>query len=123
MRVRLLARAEEWARSSTRVLIAGKDDNVVRVAPALERVGDFAALLGKEFDEALSYASLRKAESVGRPVGSAEWLKDMEARTGKVLAPQIRGPKPKWALSIGNCCPSIRISLRRRCKCRCWRRG
>jgi putative transposase len=70
----------------------------VRVAPALERVGDFAMFLAEEFDEALTYAALRKAESVGRPVGSKELLADMEARTGKVLAPQKRGPKAKRAL-------------------------
>ena len=61
-------------------------------------MGDFAAFLREEFDEALGYAALRKAESVGRPVGSKEWLADMEARTDKVLAPQKRGPKAKRAL-------------------------
>ena len=60
--------------------------SVLRLAASLERVGDFAAFLGEPFDEALTYAALRKAESVGRPIGSAEWLADMEARTGKVLA-------------------------------------
>ena len=93
VRARLVARAEDWAWSSTRALIAGEDDHVVTVAPALERVGDFAVFLGEEFDEALSYAALRKAESVGRPVGSAAWLADMEARTGKVLVAGKRGPK------------------------------
>ena len=67
------------------------------VAPALERVGDFAAFLGEPIDEALTYAALRKAESVGRPVGSPEWLADMEARLGRPLAPQKRGPKGKAA--------------------------
>ena len=98
VRARLTARAENWQWSSTRALIAGEDDHVVRVAPALERVGDFAAFMGEEFDEALGYAALRKAESVGRPVGSKEWLADMEARTGKALAPQKRGPRAKRAL-------------------------
>jgi len=98
VRARLTARAEDWQWPSTRALIAREDDHVVRVAPALERVGDFAAFLGEKFDEALGYAALRKAESVGRPVGSKEWLADMEARTGKVLAPQKRGPKAKRAL-------------------------
>jgi putative transposase len=36
-----------------------------KVAPALERVGDFKAFLGKEFDEANTYAALRKAETLG----------------------------------------------------------
>lgn len=95
VRARLTRRPQDWPWSSTRALIAGEDDHVVTVAPALERVGDFAAFLGDEFDEALTYAALRKAESVGRPVGSKEWLAEMEARTGKTLAPQRRGPKRK----------------------------
>jgi len=58
-------------------------------------VGDFGAFLGEDFDEAMSYAALRKAESVGRPVGSKAWLADMEVKTGLRLAPEKRGPKPK----------------------------
>ena len=97
VRARLVARAEDWRWSSTRAHLATADDGVVAVAPALERVGDFAAFLGEDFDEALTYAALRKAESVGRPVGSPEWLADMEQRTGKALAPRKRGPVPKAA--------------------------
>jgi putative transposase len=93
VRARLVQRAQDWAWSSTRAHLAGKDDHVVSVAPALDRVGDFAAFLGEAFDEAMSYAALRKAESVGRPIGSKEWLADMEAKTGLTLAPQKRGPK------------------------------
>lgn len=95
VRARLVARAEDWRWSSTRALVEGESDGRVDVAPALERVGDFATFLGEVFDEAMTYAALRKAESVGRPVGSKEWLEDMEARTGLILAPAKRGPKPK----------------------------
>jgi len=91
VRARLVGKPEEWQWSSTRALLAGVDDHVVTVAPALERVDDFAAFLGEEFDDALAYAALRKAESVGRPVGSGAWLADMEARTGVKLAPGKRG--------------------------------
>jgi putative transposase len=94
VRARLVGQAQDWEWSSTRSLMAGKDDHVVRVAPALERVGDFAAFLGEDFDEALTYAALRKAETVGRPVGSAAWLADMEARSGKQLVPGKRGRRP-----------------------------
>ena len=95
VRARLCERAEGWPWSSTRAHLAGESDAFVDVAPALDRVGDFAAFLGEAFDEAMTYAALRKAESVGRPVGSKEWLADMEARTGLTLAPGKRGPKPK----------------------------
>lgn len=101
VRARLVARPEDWRWSSTRALMAGEDDHVVTVAPALERVGDFAAFLGEEFDEALGYAALRKAESVGRPIGSPDWLADMEARCGRTLAPQKRGPRPKRQEAAG----------------------
>ena len=107
VRARLVDRPEDWQWSSVRAHLARQDDPVVRVAPALERVGDFAAFLGEEFDEALTYAALRKAESVGRPVGSREWLADMEARTGRTLAPGKRGPKPRAsATSTAGSCPS-----------------
>ena len=95
VRAGLVCKAQDWPWSSTRAMIAGQNDHVADVAPALERVGDFAAFLGQEFDEAPTYAALRKAESIGRPVGSPEWLAAMEARTGMTLAPQKRGPKPK----------------------------
>lgn len=93
VRAKLVARPEDWRWSSVTAHLAGRDDYVVKVAPALERVGDFAAFIGAEFDEAMSYAALRKAESVGRPIGSTQWLADMEAKTGLTLTPQKRGPK------------------------------
>ena len=77
-----------------RAHLAGTDDRVVTVAPALEQVDSFAAFLSESFDEAMTYAALRKAESVGRPIGSKAWIADMETRTGRTLAPQKRGPAP-----------------------------
>jgi putative transposase len=95
VRARLAKRAQDWLWSSTRAHLKGESDAFVDVAPALARVGDFASFLGEAFDEAMTYAALRKAESVGRPVGSKAWLADMEARTGLTLAPGKRGPKAK----------------------------
>lgn len=106
VRARLVEKPEDWPWSSTPALIAGADDHVVKVAPALERVGDFAAFLSEEFDEALSYATLRKAESVGRPVGSKEWLAEMEERLGMKLAPQKRGPAPRRMTQAGTPAPA-----------------
>ena len=94
VRARLVERAGDWRWSSTPALLAGRDDAVVRVAPALERTGDFAAFLDEDFDEAAAYGPLRKAELIGRPVGAADWITAMEARTGLTLAPGKRGPKP-----------------------------
>jgi putative transposase len=102
VRARLVARAEDWRWSSVRAHLAAADDHVVRVAPALERVGNFSDFLGEDFDEALSYAALRRAESVGRPVGSKDWMTDMEARTGRRLAPGKPGPVSRNAHSLSS---------------------
>ena len=95
VRANLVDRAQDWAWSSTRALMTGKDDHVARVTAALERTGDFGSFLSEDCDEALAYAALRKAETLGRPVGSRQWLEAMEASTGKPLLPRKRGPKPK----------------------------
>ena len=95
VRARLVERAADWRWSSVGAHLAGRDDGLVTVAPVLERVGDFAAFLAEEFDEAAAYAALRKAERIGRPVGAPGWIAALEERTGRPLAPGRRGPKPK----------------------------
>jgi putative transposase len=93
VRARLVARAADWRWSSVRAHLAGEDDAVVRVAPALERVGDFAAFLAGEIDEDAAYLALRRAESIGRPIGDAGWIAALEERSGRTLTPGRRGPK------------------------------
>jgi putative transposase len=93
VRARLVKRARRWAWSSTRAHLAGVDDEVVKVAPVLERVGNFAEFLDEPFDEDTAYAALRRAETIGRPIGDATWLKALEKRTGRALAPAKRGRK------------------------------
>ncbi|KTE42965.1 MULTISPECIES: transposase [unclassified Sphingopyxis] len=100
VRAGLVKRAIDWRWSSTRALCEREGDALVKVEPALERVGDFAAFLDEDFDEAFTYAALRKAETIGRPVGSPEWLDDMEVRTGIPLKPKRRGPKGGFHLGI-----------------------
>ncbi len=94
VRAGLVERAQDWPWSSTRALLAGQDNHVVSVAPALERTGDFRAFLSEDFDEALTYAALRKAEGLGRPIGTREWLEAMAEQSGKPLLPGKRGPRP-----------------------------
>lgn len=94
VRARLTRRATDWKWSSSRALCEGADDGVVTVAPARNRVGDFTAFLDEAFDEAFTHAALRKAESIGRLISSAQWLEDMETKTGLKVKPNKRGPKP-----------------------------
>jgi putative transposase len=95
VRARLVERAHEWRWSSVAAHLAGEDDRLVRVAPVLERYGDFAAFLAESADDEAAWRRLRMSESSGRPLGGDAWLAAIEARTGRQLRPRKRGPKPK----------------------------
>ena len=95
VRARLVDRAEDWAWSSVRAHLAGVDDALVVVQPAQDRYGDFASFLGAPADYTEAWQPLRRAETTGRPIGASDWVEDIERRTGRTLAPQKRGPKPR----------------------------
>jgi putative transposase len=73
------------------------DDALVTVRPALDRYDDFAAFLGTPADYTEAWQALRKSETSGRPIGARDRIEEIEKRTGRTLAPQKRGPKPKVA--------------------------
>ena len=73
-----------------------------RTEPLMSRYPDFAAGVAAKVaageDEALSL-HLRRAETIGRPVGDAAFIAQLEARSGRASSPARRGPKPKTVLS------------------------
>ncbi len=93
VRAGLTERAEDWPWSSVGAHLAGRDDELVTVAPVLERYGEFAGFLDEPIDEDVAYQALRRSETTGRPLGSDAWLRDIEQKTGRQLRPQKRGPK------------------------------
>jgi len=94
VRARLVARAENWPWSSARAHLAGRDDGVARVLPLLDRAGDWSEFLADGLSEA-EHKAIRAGERTGRPLGSAEFVADLEQRLGRVLARRKPGPKPK----------------------------
>ncbi len=94
VRARLVTRAEDWQWSSVAAHFAARNDDLVQVAPVLERYGNFAKFLAQPLDETLT-KQLRQSETIGRPVGTDQWLKKLEKQTGRPLRPQKRGPKKR----------------------------
>ncbi len=95
VRAGLAARAEDWPWSSVRAQLGHiESDGVTDTAPVAERYPDFAALLAA--DEGVDeFRALRRAESVGRPLGDDRFLGRLEALTGRRLKAEKPGPKPK----------------------------
>ncbi|MBS0253879.1 MAG: transposase [Proteobacteria bacterium] len=93
VRAGLVARAEAWTWSSIHALLdPARGDGLTETAPVLARVPDFAALVASGEDAALS-AALRKAESIGRPLGESAFLDRVLAILGRDARPGKRGPK------------------------------
>jgi putative transposase len=99
VRARLVACAQDWAWSSARAHLAGRDDALVRVAPLLDRVGRFDDLIEGETDR-LAFAALRAAESTGRALGSNDFVATLERVTGRRLQPKRPGRKPSAGIGI-----------------------
>ena len=89
---RSIRRGRDWpsgrrtGAGQARADLAWEDDELVRVAPALDRYGRFADFLEAPADYALAWRALRQSETTGRPLGHAGWLAELEARTGRTLA-------------------------------------
>ena len=94
VRARLVAEARDWPWSSACAHLTGDDDGLVQVAPLLEMVGDWRALLEDAPPDA-EMAAIRRHERTGRPLGDDAFVTDLEARLGRALRPRKPGPKPR----------------------------
>ncbi len=95
VRAKLVPQAQDWQWSSVAAHLSGKDDKLVKVAPILERYGEFGAFLGQTTEDSTAFKSLRQSETTGRPLGGEEWMEKLEKLTGRAMKPQKRGPKKK----------------------------
>ena len=94
VRAKLVRRARDWRWSSARAHLDGRDDGLVKTAPLLERVPDWAGLLGRGLGED-EHEAIRSGERTGRPLGAAAFVTRLEKRLGRPLARRKPGPKPR----------------------------
>ncbi len=94
LRARLRRRPEAHPWSSARAHLAGEDDALVKVAPLLDLVPDWADFLADGLAPDLA-AALRRGERTGRPLGDKRFIAKLERRVGRKLTKGKPGPKPK----------------------------
>ena len=96
VRAGLVQRAQDWAWSSVRAHLSGKDDQLVRTAPLRRRLlQNLPAFFDVDVSEE-ARRKLRRAAVTGRPLGGAEWLKALETSTGRTFSEPKRG-RPRLA--------------------------
>jgi putative transposase len=91
VRAGLVFRAEDWAWSSVRAHLAGKDDSLVSVRHVLDRWPTFRDLLLENYEK--EFTTLRNAEDIGRPLGTADFVTELERRLGRPIARRAPGRK------------------------------
>ncbi len=94
VRARLVERAQDWRWSSAQAHLNNREDGVTLLKPVMDRFPRFADLLNDADRDALM-EPLRKAETIGRPLGDEDFVTRLELALGRTLRPQRRGPKPK----------------------------
>lgn len=93
VRAGLVTNPKDYRWSSAKAHIDGIDDQLVKVIPLLEIVGNWQALLESAMpDEDMQ--AIRRHERTGRPLGDATFVKKIECMLGKVLLPRKAG-RPK----------------------------
>ena len=94
VRASLCRQATDWPWSSARAHLLKHPDNLMPKAPMLDRIDDWQAYLSRENSKSID-ARLRRLTSSGRPAGSDEFIRNLEALTGRTLARQKPGPKTR----------------------------
>src|SRR5208283_784768 len=94
VRAQLVASAGDWPWSSARAHLSGRDDQLVKVAPLLELIGDWGAFLNSAMPEE-DLRDIRHHTRTGRPLGDETFLARLEEMVRRVLKPQKRGPEAK----------------------------
>ncbi|MBF0571422.1 MAG: transposase [Candidatus Omnitrophica bacterium] len=91
VRTGIVKRAEDYRWSSARSHVDGRQDGVIVRCYLQDIIKDWSEYLMME-DEKVK--ELRKSIGTGRPLGTNEFLKILEGKTGRALIRQKPGPKP-----------------------------
>ena len=93
VRAQLCSKAEQWDWSSGKAYLKGRDDGLTDRKDMLAICPDIKSLLIESPEQDMAEILLRRAETIGRPLGSAAFLSKLERKLGRPLKAAKRGPK------------------------------
>ena len=94
VRAKLSDRPEQWLWSSARAYLKNRDDGLTETADLRELYPDAKSLLAESPEREMAEMLLRRAETIGRPLGGAAFLQKLEHKLNRPLKAAKRGPKP-----------------------------
>jgi putative transposase len=97
VRAKLCKKPEQWEWSSARAYLKARDDGLTDTSEMLEQFPDIASLLADDPERDMADLLLRRAETIGRPLGSAVFFQKLERKLDRPLKAAKRGPKPRGA--------------------------
>lgn len=92
VRANLVKRPLDWRWSSARAHIDRRDDGLLTTQPLLGMVGDWEAFLE---EETLYITDIRNHAKAGRPLGSKDFVSELENELDRELSRKKPGPKRK----------------------------
>lgn len=94
VRARMVHKPQDYAWSSAAAHMRLREDKCVDIRPLLRIEPNWSDFLNSEINASI-VDTLRKHENTGRPLGDKRFIAKVEMATGKIMAPQKPGPKPK----------------------------
>jgi putative transposase len=94
VRAGIVARAESYEWSSARAHVRREAHPLLSSFPLESAIPDWAAYLGQR-DDPKEVKEFLQHEQTGRPLGSEDFLRRLEALTGRVLVPRKKGRKKR----------------------------
>ncbi len=92
VRANMVRRAEEYYFSSAKYHVNARGDNLVVRCFLQDKIHNWKAYLNEEVND---IEQIRKHERTGRPLGSKEFIENIEHILGRIISKQKPGPKPK----------------------------
>lgn len=110
VRARLALTAEEWRWSSANVYLSGARDGLTNPWRMLGLIGDMRTYLAERPD-VVRVERLRVAETIGRPAADVEFIRRLEAATGRRLRPRRRGAPARRPAAPESAAPTVTGSI------------
>ena len=95
VRAKLVAKAEDWPWSSVHAYRRPNKRDGVTDVEATEPYLKATKQIIKAGEEDARFKTLRQSETIGRPIGNYDFLRQAEKQVGRTIKPGKRGPKPK----------------------------